>query len=101
MILHITEHAKQRGQERLAWSPAALARMAPRILAEGVSAASVSGRLRRFLDRQAITHRKGNNVRIWSRQVFVFQDETLITVYALPAEFRATADKLAAKKGRA
>lgn len=101
MSLHITEHAKARGRERLSWSAAALARQAPRILAEGVPISAISGSLRRFLDKQVITHRKGNNVRIWSRQVFVFQDETLITVYALPAECRATADKLAAKKGGA
>lgn len=97
--LRITQHARQRGRERLHWSPAVLERMAPRVLKDGLSLADTAGSLRRYLERQIITHRKGGNIRVWSHHVFVFERDVLITVMPLPAEQRANADKITAKKG--
>jgi hypothetical protein len=103
MSPRLTDHSRIRAGERCGWTPSTLQRMAPRILAEGIGRTATSGSLRRYLDKLVITHGKGDNLRLFGHDTFIFQGEVLITVMHLPARWHATVDKLrsaiAAPKG--
>ena len=87
----LTDHAIERGKERLGLCEKALQRTADRAFADGVAVPETAGKLRRYLDRQGMLHSKGNNTRVHAEHVFVFQDNVLITILYLPNDLRRAA----------
>lgn len=92
MSLCITEHARQRANERLGWSMCTLDRMLERIFHFGLAPEKAPARLARFL-----THLQdgaGAMVRAYGQHVFIFQhvedhaDIALVTVYLVPTDLR-------------
>lgn len=96
-MIRLTQHAMERARERQGLSPAALQRQATRAMTEGMRLEDCRGHLRRWLISGQIRHRKGAETRIFGEWVFVIQGAVLITVIALPAEFRRTVAKWRAK----
>jgi len=82
----LSEHAIDRARERFKWNRSALERMTAKALAEGVGSGDFSGSLKRYLDKLQIQHRHRDV--ILGDVIFVFGNETLITVLNLPKEFR-------------
>ena len=97
-MLHLvaTTHACQRARERLSWHARTVSRMLERVFYFGAGAADCPRPLQRYLD--TLPHEPGQNViRVYGQLVFIFardQDTAtalLLTVYALPAPYRASA----------
>lgn len=89
--MKLSRHGKKRLRGRMGLSGSAPERIAQRAFESGVPVAGLTGRLRRYLDGQMIRHRSGNNTRVLGEAVFVFQDDTLVTVYQLPRDLREAA----------
>ncbi len=46
------------------------------------------GLLRKFLDEKYLGYESGNNMRIYGGQLYIFEEDRLITVYALPGSIQ-------------
>jgi hypothetical protein len=92
--MKITEHAYERAKERCGLNRAAFERMAGIALSDGLRHADARGRLKRWMDREFLTHRNGNNMRIYGEHLFVFAGTDLITVLHVPHDLRRAATKL-------
>lgn len=85
--VHVTEHAFDRGKERLGLSRSAMERQASRVFEVGRKPRDFKGRFRRYLDGLQITHRS-NGIRVHGETVFVFDDTRLVTVFRVPNEIK-------------
>lgn len=94
MPAHVTQHAHQRGRERLGLGRAALERTAEIALGEGFKHSDARGKLKRWIDRIYFAQRSANNVRIHGEQLFLFAGSTLVTVFPVPAEFHRVLKKM-------
>ena len=90
-IPDITDHALNRARERLRWNADTIARMAEKALNDGVAHADTRGRLNRYLSMLYLSHRTGNNTRIYGEHIYVFHDNLLITVLNLPHRLKRSA----------
>lgn len=84
----ITRHGSKRVRERLGIPKKAVARMAELALVEGKRHADFAGAMRRYMDGVFLEHKTANNMRVYAQHLFVFNGETLITAWQLPAKFR-------------
>ena len=98
-IAEITDHAFNRAKERLGWNATTIMRMAGKALNDGVAHADTRGRLNRYLSMLYLTHRTGNNTRIYGEHVYVFHDNLLITVLNLPHRLKRSAKASSEKQG--
>lgn len=99
----LTDHGSDRLKERVGLGKSAQARMAKRALKEGLSPTEFSGKARRYLDKIVLNedHIGRKTVRVYGEFVFVFgSGHVLITVWNLPNEFRAAANKLKSRVRR-
>lgn len=95
--MRLTVHGIERMGERLGVSAGAN-RLASRAFQRGLRRADVSGDLGRHLDNLCWGDRKADNPRIYGQFVYLFADDTLITVLPLPREYRRAAKKLADRR---
>lgn len=95
MTIRLTDHARERGKERLGLSGDALQTTCQRAFDRGITQQETRGSLRRWIDGQGMRHQRGNNLRIHGRHVFVFQDAVLVTILHLPHEHERQVAKLA------
>ena len=86
--IRITDHAYQRGKERLSLGRNSLQRMAHKAFKEGTRHCETKGTLNRFLSKIYFQHGNVNNVRIYGENVFLFVDNILVTLYQLPVDLR-------------
>lgn len=94
----LTQHAIDRGNERLNIGTSSMAKMAQRALDSGYRQGDVSGRFKRYLDGLYFKNRTANGLRVYGENVYVFSGSTLVTVFPLPHEFRAIVAKLNKRK---
>jgi hypothetical protein len=84
--VHITEHAYDRGRERLSFTKNALDKLASKAWESGMRRSQAGGRLRKHLKEI-----KGN-IRIYGDNLYIFttyrRQPSLVTVYQLPQEYR-------------
>jgi hypothetical protein len=84
----ITRHGAQRLHERLGLRKRSLWRITQRAFDEGLRPSEAVGALRAHLSALYLSHRTANNLRVYGENVFLFADETLITVFSVPLELR-------------
>lgn len=84
----ITDHAYERAKERLSLNKAALERLAVKALEQGKKHSDTKGQLKKYIDGLWFRHRNANNVRLYGENLFLFVDNTLVTVYQLPNNLR-------------
>ncbi len=96
--MHITKHATQRIRERAGVKRRGKEKLARTALDRGLIQCDLKGILRDWVGGKYLSHRKGNNIRVWAEKLFVFQDETLITVIQLPHDMKKIANKLQRRK---
>lgn len=96
--MRVTEHATKRIKERLGISKRLADANAQRALQYGITHREVKGSLRKYMDKLYLKYRTANNMRIYNRKIYIFNGETLITVFNLPNKFLKTTDKLNKKK---
>lgn len=91
--MRLTNHGTERMDERVGLSPDAAERLAARALVDGIRHGELKGRAGRYLDGLFFSHRNANNMRVYGEHVYLFRDETLVTVLHLPHQFKAAVAK--------
>jgi len=97
---YTTLHAEKRLRERAGAKKKSVNKMANNALTRGLSHGELTGKLRRYLDKQYLKYKKGNNIRIYSQKVFIFCGSTLITIYSLPKGLEKLVLKLNQKRNK-
>lgn len=90
----VTNHAKQRGKDRLGINKKAVDRIADKALQCGITHAETTGNLKTYIDKIYLSHKNGNNIRVYNRQIFLFNDNVLVTILNLPKNLIKIADKI-------
>lgn len=86
--LHVTDHAELRVRKRMGIPRRAVERQAAAALEKGATHGQFTGKFRRYLDGVFLAERSANNMRVHGGVLYIFRDQTLITCWALPADFR-------------
>lgn len=94
--MKITDHAQQRGKERLKLNPASLERTARRALNDGLGRPQTHGALRTYLDGKRAMHPDGE-VFLYGEFLFVFAGNVLLTCFRVPGDLHELALKQWAK----
>lgn len=97
-MARVTDHAARRTKERLGISKRISEKNADKALQMGIRHSDTSGSLHRYITALYWKHQTANNVRIYCENVYIFHNDTLITVFPLPQKYRKTADKLRREK---
>ena len=84
----ITNHAENRLKERCGLSKKARKRNVQKALDDGIRHSECSGKLKKYVDYLFLSYGLGNNIRIYGNHVYIFRNEILITVFALPSRLR-------------
>jgi hypothetical protein len=92
--MKVTDHAIHRASERLGWNEKALGNTAEKAWDQGIKHSDTSGSLNRYLTKLFFTYRKADNIRIHGEVIFVFCQDTLVTVYLLPSEYKKVVQKI-------
>lgn len=101
--VEVTKHSKQRCKERLGLSKNNTDKMAEKALLTGIKYTDTTGRLKKYMSYLYESHnREANNIIIYSRQVFIFKDAKLLTIFHLPNQYCQIYDKIQKRleKGR-
>lgn len=96
--MKVSNHAQQRAGERLGLSPGPFLKLAAKALEHGIKHVETSGSLKKHMDGLFLYRGTANNMRIYGEFIYLFCNQTLITVYGLPNEFKAVVSKLKIKK---
>ena len=97
---NVTRHGNRRSRERLGIPKKAADRAAKKALDKGLKHKDVNGSLRRYMDYLYLRGgRAANNMRLYGDHIYIFHDETLITVLNVPPEHRKQAVYLQRKIG--
>jgi len=92
-----TKHGAKRIRERIGLKKKAVERLAKQAFERGIPHQDTTGRLRKYLDKLLING-NANQIKIHSRQVWLFKNDLLITTWGLPSHFHKVEDKM--KKAR-
>ena len=98
VMTEVTWHGKNRLKERVGIPKRASQKQTQRAFEKGISIDETVGSLRNYLDGVYLREGTANNLRVWNGSVYIFKDETLLTVYALPSRFRKTELTIMKKK---
>ena len=94
----MTDHAFDRAKERCGWNRNAAQRMANKALADGVILTDTAGSLKRYIDKQHISH-PGHRSVIYGNSIFIFADENVVvTILDLPLKYRRSAKDAKSKR---
>lgn len=93
-----TKHAQERSKERLGLNKNAAERLALIALEKGVKHSETTGSLNKFITALYFKTKTANNSRLYADKVFIFNNETLITVFELPNKFKAVLKKIKDQK---
>lgn len=88
-MIEITDHAFQRGRERLALNKKALQRHADKAFNKGIKLEDTKGDLHLYLEKKYKQGNKCNNMRIYGEILFLFSDNRLVTITTLPTKYKA------------
>ena len=96
-MTRVTRHAAKRMKERLDISKRTIDKNAERALQLGVKHSDTSGSLHRYITSLYWKDQTANNARIYCGNVYIFHNETLITVFPLPQRYRKTVERIRSK----
>jgi hypothetical protein len=97
-MLEITRHGKHRIHKRCGIKSKGAERLAKIAFERGLTHAETTGSLNGYLTRLYMYNRQANNIRLYGDKVYVFCDETLVTVLDTPLKYRRLVNKLMEKK---
>lgn len=84
-MVAVTTHAKKRLKERCGVTKNSALKMAERAFNKGISFENASTDLKKYISSVYLCHEKScNNIRIYGNMVYIFDNQTLITVYPIP-----------------
>jgi hypothetical protein len=94
----ITKHAYERAKERLSWTEKVLDKMAQKAFSIGISHKDTKGGLNKYITKIWFDYKTANNVKIHGEVIYLFNKNTLITVYQLPNDLRKKAKNVKGRK---
>lgn len=95
----ITKHSKKRCKERLGLSKGDTNKMAEKAIEFGINYRDTSGSLRRYMSYLYESHNKeANNIILYNREVYIFNNKKLITIFHVPNQYYSTCDKIQKRK---
>ena len=95
----LTKHSISRLEQRCGVSKKNASTVARRAFRRGITHAETHGNLHRFLDSLYLSQKKGTNMRIYGNAVYVFKEDTLITVINIPENLMNDVKEIKEKKG--
>ena len=93
-MIVVSVHGAQRIRERLGLPRSAIQRIANRAYVDGIPRTSIRGSLRAFLDSIARHEDVVSEVRVHAYNVYIFRDNTLVTIVPLPVKYKKTIDHI-------
>ena len=87
-MLKVSGHAYKRARERVRWSRNALNKMSVLAYTNGLRRYELKGKLRHFIDDLLIGSAKKPQIRIYGEVIYIFRNQTLVTLYQIPSELR-------------
>ena len=87
----MTYHAEDRLKERAGFNQKAANRMAQKALDNGITHGDVTGQLKKWLDRKYFAYKNANNMRIYGEELYIFNEDVLITVFHIPQHLKKQA----------
>ena len=87
-VILVSDHAYDRAKERLSLNKKAFLRLAESAFIKGVRHSDTKGSLNKHITKMWFKYRSANNVRIYGENIFLFKDNSLVTVYQLPNNLR-------------
>lgn len=84
--MKVTKHANKRIRERCGVNKKSCDRLAQLAFERGIPHKRTKGRLNKWLTKVFFKNERANNIRVYGDKVYIFCDETLITVYQIPQE---------------
>ena len=98
-VCAVTRHAGQRTRERVGIPKKAVRRAAARAYTNGIRRTETEGGLRRYLDWLYWRGNGGaNNITVYGDKVYLFNEDTLITVLNVPMPHMKQAARLMKKR---
>lgn len=88
MEVQVTAHARKRMKSRLGLPKSAIQRLADTAFESGHQHKDARGKAKRYLDRLFLLQKSATNLRVYGDFVYVFCDQTLVTVFQLPHNCR-------------
>lgn len=99
-MCYVTNHAAQRTKERVGLPKRSAEKNAQKALANGIRHCETRGSLHRYITSLYWKQQTANNIRIYCNNVYIFNNEVLITVFPLPQKYRSTVQKIKGKEAR-
>lgn len=95
----LTKHSISRLEQRCGISKKNAPKIARRAFTTGITHAETKGNLHRFLDSIYLSQKKGTKMRIYGDAVWVFREDTLITVISIPNNLMNDVKQIRLMKG--
>lgn len=95
--MRITNHAKVRAEQRLNLPLEPFLKLSAKALVTGLSHNQTTGRLNKYVTRLYMQGKSANNIKIYGEFIYLFQNDKLITVFAVPNDLKAISNKLQKK----
>ena len=96
--MRITKHSAERADERMGLSLTPFIKLAEKALKEGIKHSDSCGRFKKYIDGLYLSYRTANNIRIYGEFIYLFSNETLVTVLHLPNNFKNIVKSIKSKK---
>lgn len=96
-MARVTKHAAKRTKERLGISKRTVEKNTEKALRYGIKHSDTSGSLHRYITSLYWKEQTANNTRIYGDYVYIFHNETLITVFPLPQRYKKTVERIRSK----
>ena len=84
--MNVTKHANKRIRERCGINKKSCDRVAEKALTQGIPHGRTKGKLNKYITKLYFGGKAANNIRVYGEKVFIFHDDTLITVMQIPHE---------------
>lgn len=96
LMIAVTTHAKRRLKERCGVNKQSAVKMAERAFRQGISFDNAGDSIKKYISSVYLCHQKMcNNIRIYGDMVYIFDNQTLITVYPIPKSISDEMEELA------
>ena len=97
--MNVTRHATKRTKDRVGLSKKIAGKNAEKAFNYGLKHSETKGNLNKYITKLYFSkNNNANNIRVYHEYVYIFNDETLITILELPNNLKALAIKLQKEK---
>lgn len=94
----LTAHAQQRLKERCGLQKKSKERIAAKVFEKGLSIEETNGSIRKWMTMVFYNNTNVNNIRLYGDKIYLFADQTLITVLFVPKHLRTRVSQLSQNK---